>query len=191
MNKELCLRTLENLRRRGFEADFVETSADALRLVLQEAESAQTVGWGGSETLRQIGARDELTARGKVCANTAASADLFLLSANALLTDGRIVNIDGTCNRISASLFGPKRVVYVIGENKIVDGSLDDAIARIHREACPPNARRLGRQTPCGLTGTCTNCDAPDRMCRVIAILERKPARQSARVLLVGEKLGF
>lgn len=191
MNKELCLRTLENLRRRGFEADFVETSADALRLVLQEAESAQTVGWGGSETLRQIGARDELTARGKVCANTAASADLFLLSANALLTDGRIVNIDGTCNRISASLFGPKRVVYVIGENKIVDGSLDDAIARIHREACPPDARRLGRQTPCGLTGTCTNCDVPDRMCRVIAILERKPARQSARVLLVGEKLGF
>lgn len=191
MNKELCLRTLENLRRRGFEADFVETSADALRLVLQEAESAQTVSWGGSETLRQIGARDELTARGKVCADTAASADLFLLSANALLTDGRIVNIDGTCNRISASLFGPKRVVYVIGENKIVDGSLDDAIARIHREACPPNARRLGRQTPCGLTGICTNCDAPDRMCRVIAILERKPARQSARVLLVGEKLGF
>ena len=59
--------------------------------------------------------------------------DLFLLSANALTADGRIVNIDGNGNRVAASVGGPKKVMYVIGRNKIVEGGIDDAIARIKR----------------------------------------------------------
>ena len=191
MNVELCNRTAEALRKRGFEVDVVATRAEACELVLQEAARAANVGWGGSETLKEIGARDRLSGSGVEVRDHRADVDLFLLSANALTADGRIVNIDGTGNRVAASIYGPRRVVYVIGENKIVEGGLDDAIARVKRCACPPNCRRLGRRTPCAETGVCADCDSPDRICKVISVFERRTTGISARVILVGESLGY
>ena len=86
---------------------------------------------------------------------------------------------------------GPGRVVYVIGRNKIVDGGVDDAIARIKRCACPPNCRRLGKKTPCALTGVCADCDSPDRICKVTAIFDRKPTGISALAIVVDADLGY
>ena len=80
-------------------------------------------------------------------------AEAFLTSSNAVLMDGRLVNIDGTGNRVAALLFGPPLAVVVLGRNKIVDGTVEDALARIRRECCPGNARRLGLDTPCARTG--------------------------------------
>ena len=187
-------KTVEALKRRGFEVEAVATKQEALALVMKEAESAQSVGWGGSESIKEIGARDALVKSGKEIRDHQLVCDLFLLSANALTTDGRIVNIDGNGNRVAASICGPKRVVYVIGRNKIVDGGLDEAIARIRRCACPPNAKRLGKRTPCGLAGACVGgegCDSPDRMCKVTAVFDRKPTGISAKVILVDEDLGY
>ncbi len=179
------------LQKRGYEAVVVETPAEAAALVMSAAETAQSVGWGGSETIKALGVRAQLEAAGKEIRDHQLICDLFLLSANALLTDGRIVNIDGSGNRIAASIFGPKQVVYVVGVNKLVEGGLDDAVARIKRCACPPNARRLKRQTPCGLTGVCTDCDSPDRMCKVMAVFDRAPSHTPTRVILVAEALGY
>ena len=142
---------------------------------MKEAESAQSVGWGGSEAVKEIGARARLVESGKELRDPQLECDLFLLSANALTADGRIVNIDGTGNRVAASICGPKRVVYVIGRNKIVDGGVDEAIA-------------------CGLAGACVGgegCDSPDRMCKVTAVFDRKPTGISAKVILVDEDLGY
>lgn len=191
MSEELCRRAVAGLVRRGFEAEFVKTRAEALECVLAEAAGAASVGWGGSETIRQIGARDAIAAAGKEIRDHRADCDLFLLSANALTADGRIVNVDGTGNRVAASIYGPRRVVFVVGRNKIVDGGIDAALARIRAEACPPNARRLGRKTPCALTGRCADCDSPDRMCKVTAVFDRRPTGTSARVIVVDEDLGF
>ena len=188
---ELCTSVVEHLARRGFESVFVATREEALALVLREAESAQSIGWGGSETIKEIGARDALVASGKEIRDHRSDCDLFLLSANAVTGDGRIVNIDGNGNRIAASIHGPKRVVYVIGENKLVAGGLDDAVQRIKREACPPNAKRLARRTPCALTGKCADCVSPDRVCKVMAVFDRKPTGISAKVIVVGQKLGY
>ena len=134
--------TVEALKKRGFEVAAVATKEEALGLVMKEAESAASVGWGGSESVKEIGARARLVESGKEIRDHQLVCDLFLLSANALTTDGRIVNIDGNGNRVAASICGPKRVVYVIGRNKIVDGGLDEAIARIRCCACPPNAKQ-------------------------------------------------
>ena len=186
--------TVEALKKRGFEVETAATRQEALALVMKEAESAQSVGWGGSESVKEIGARDALVKSGKEIRDHQLVCDLFLLSANALTTDGRIVNIDGNGNRVAASICGPKRVVYVIGRNKIVDGGLDEAIARIRCCACPPNAKRLGKRTPCGLAGACVGgegCDSPDRMCKVTAVFDRKPTGISAKVILVDEDLGY
>jgi len=185
---------VEALRRRGFEAEAVSTKEEACALVMKEAESAASIGWGGSETIKEIGARELLVKGGKEIRDHRTDCDLFLLSANALLRDGRIVNIDGTGNRVAASVFGPRRVVYVVGRNKLVDGGLDDAVARIRERACPPNARRLGKRTPCGIAGRCAGgegCSSPDRMCNVTAVFDRKPSGVSAKVILVDADLGY
>jgi L-lactate utilization protein LutB len=191
MNKENCEKLVDALIRRGFEAEFAETSAKAAELVMSEAANCASVGWGGSETIKQIGVREQLLSSGKEIRDHQLEMDLFLLSANAVTLDGRIVNIDGRGNRVAASIAGPKRVIYVIGRNKIVDGTLDDAIARIKRFSCGPNCRRLGKKTPCAENNVCTNCDSPDRICKVMAVFDRKPTGVSAKVIVVNEDLGY
>ena len=189
--KELCVKTVDALRRRGYEALYVATKEEALSAVLEEARAVESIGWGGSETLKEIGAREAIAAMGKEIRAYETKMDLFLLSANALTADGKIVNIDGSGNRIAASIFGPGRVLYVVGCNKIVEGGVEDAIARAKRSACPPNCVRLSKRTPCAETGVCADCDSPDRICKVTAIFDRPPTRTPTRVIVVGEALGY
>ena len=191
MSEELCMKAVEGLKRRGFEAVFVKTPEEAAAIVMKEAEAAASVGWGGSESVKALGVREKLAEAGKEIRDHELVMDLFLLSANALTADGRIVNIDGRGNRVAASICGPKRVVYVIGRNKIVEGGVDEAIARIKRCACPPNCRRLGKKTPCALTGVCGDCDSPDRICKVTAVFDRKPTGVSALAIVVDADLGY
>ena len=132
----------------------------------------------------------ELAKQGRTLVR-ATPCDLFLLSANALTADGRIVNIDGRGNRVAASIAGPSRVVYVIGRNKIVEGGVDEAIARIKRCACPPNCRRLGKKTPCAATGVCADCDSPDRICKVTAVFDRRPTGVPTLAIVVDADLGY
>ena len=183
--------TIDALRRRGYDAVAVATRGEALDIVMKEAESAASVGWGGSETIKEIGARDALEASGREIRDHQTQMDLFLLSANAMTEDGVIVNIDGTGNRVAASIYGPRRVVYVVGRNKIVAGGVAEAIARAKRCACPPNCRRLSKRTPCAAAGVCADCDSPDRICKVTAVFDRCPTRTSTLVVVVDDVLGY
>ncbi len=188
--KEMLERTVEALRRRGFDAQYCATGAEAAALVMKAVEGAAVVGMGGSETLKQIGVAGALASAGRAVVRNA-DCDLFLLSANALTADGRLVNVDGRGNRVAASISGPKQVIFVVGRNKVVDGGLDAAVARIRREACPPNCRRLGKDTPCARTGVCADCDSPDRICKVLVVMERRPSATPTAVLVVDEDLGY
>lgn len=197
----------EALRRRGFAVTCCATGADAAARVIELAADAQGIGFGGSVTIGSLGLADSLAAIGKTIwrhgdpkwkpedkltvMRNELTCDLFLTSANALTADGRLVNIDGNGNRVAASIFGPKHVVFVVGRNKIVDGGLDAAVARIKREACPPNCRRLGKKTPCAETGACADCSSPDRICNVTVVMDRRPSRTDVHVLLVDEDLGY
>lgn len=191
MSAEICQKLVESLKKRGFEAEYAATREDAVRLVLAEAVGAGSVGWGGSETVKELGLREAMADAGKEIRDHQIEMDLFLLSANAVTLDGRIVNIDGRGNRVAASISGPKRVVYLIGRNKIVDGGIDAAICRIKRFACAPNCRRLGKRTPCAETGICADCDSPDRICKVTAVFDRKPTGISAKVIVIDTDLGY
>ena len=184
-------KTVEALKRRGYEAVAVATKEEAKALVLAEAETAASVGWGGSETLKEIGAKDALMNSGKKICDHEMVMDLFLLSANALTEDGIIVNIDGRCNRVAASICGPKRTVYVVGKNKLVAGGVLEAIARAKKFASPPNCKRLNKNTPCATLGVCADCDSEDRICRVTAIFDRSPRGMPTKVILVDENLGY
>lgn len=183
----------EALKRRGYQA-LVLTRSAAVEYVRSEIARVNNVGWGGSESVKALGLREIAAEMGKEIRDHRADCELFLLSANALLEDGRMVNIDGTGNRIAASIYGPKQVIYLIGRNKLVSGGFDEAVARIRREACPPNARRLGRKTPCAVgqcPAECGGCDSPDRMCKVFALFERAPSGTPSTVILVDEPLGY
>lgn len=191
MSAEICQKLVESLKKRGFEAEYAASRGDAVSLVLAEAVNARSVGWGGSETVKELGLREAMADAGKDIRDHQLEMDLFLLSANAVTLDGRIVNIDGRGNRVAASIAGPKRVVYLIGRNKIVDGGIDAAIDRVKRFACAPNCRRLGKRTPCAETGVCADCDSPDRICKVTAVFDRKPTGISAKVIVVDSDLGY
>ena len=163
-----------------------------------------SVGFGGSVTVTELGLYEALQNNGNAvfwhwkaddrrkAQVGAAHADWFVCSTNAITRDGRLVNIDGTGNRVAGMFAGPKKVILFIGKNKLVEGGLDDAIARIKREACPPNARRLGLATPCALTGKCVDCASAQRMCKVTSVIEYPPNLLSElHLVLIDENLGY
>ena len=177
-----------------------EAKTAALRII-----GSRSVGIGGSATVRDMQLAEALQANGnevywhwlaakeakQAARDKALNADVYMCSSNALTADGRLVNIDGTGNRAAGLIYGPHEVVVIVGQNKIV-GSLDEAIERIKRDACPQNARRLGLDTPCARTGKCYDCRVDARMCNVTFILEA-PTRpvKAFHVLIVKEDLGL
>jgi L-lactate utilization protein LutB len=167
-----------------------------------------TVGIGGSITLRTLGIDNALAERGNKVANhwqpnltrtmrntirrKQLNSDIFLSSSNAVTMDGGLVNIDGSGNRVASMIFGPKKVIVVVGVNKLVR-NVEAGIMRARNIASSMNARRLNCKTPCSKTGMCDDdrCNLPERICRIITILEKKPSDTDFTVLLVGEELGY
>ena len=113
-----------------------------------------------------------------------------MTSANALAMDGTIVNIDGTGNRVGVMAWAPGKILYIIGVNKIAS-DVDSALKRARSIASPPNAVRIGMKTPCTAVGRCMDCNSPDRICRVVTMMERAPIGRECHVIIVGEELGY
>ena len=198
---EICGKALA---KNGFKVFPFETKEEAAAAFLADVSKDETVGFGGSVTTRELGLPEALAARGNTIYShwetpsgdkkselrNAMTSDVYVCSANAITENGEIVNIDGTGNRLAALLFGHKRVYIIAGANKLT-GSYEEAILRIKNVACPPNAKRLGRKTPCAAVGHCMNCDSPDRLCNATLVLNRKMGGQDYIIYLINEKLGY
>lgn len=203
--EELIQNALEAMRQRGFDVHQVQSAQEARELVLSMIPAGASVGVGGSMTIRELDLPPALEARGSKVwwhwlnpedrahvHEQARKADVYLASSNAVTRDGRIVNIDGQANRVSSMIQGPAHVILVIGQQKIVDGGLNAAIARIHAQACPPNAKRLKLDTPCAHTGVCNQTECGDDcMCRVTVVLEHPPRGRKITVIFTEEALGY
>ena len=118
------------------------------------------------------------------------SADVFLSSANALSEDGVIVNIDGNGNRVAAISWGPKKVIFIVGLNKVAP-TVETAIARARNTASPINAQRFDISTPCHIDGACHNCNSPESICSYIHLLRNCRNAGRHTVVLVGEDFGY
>ncbi|HSB05692.1 MAG TPA: lactate utilization protein [Thermodesulfobacteriota bacterium] len=204
--EERCKKAVERLKAHEFDAVFVKTKEQAVEEILKWVKPDTKVGVGGSVTIRELGILDQLKARGNIIFDhwvpglsreqsleirkAQMSSDLFLSSSNAVTLTGELVNIDGIGNRVNAISFGPKKVVLVVGYNKIV-GSLEEAMKRVRNEASPPNTKRLNLDVPCAKLGWCVDCNSPQRACRIVVIHERKPMWTDVLVILVGEELGY
>lgn len=198
-------RTAANLKEHGFQVQVFDAGAqardEALRLI-----GSGSVGFGGSMTVSGLGLYETLQEKGNsvywhwkapskdalpAIFDNARKADFYLCSTNAILESGALLNIDGSGNRVAAMFSGPKTLIVIAGQNKLC-GDYSDALARIKREACPPNGRRLNMKTPCTATGVCNDCKGPDRMCRVTVLLERPSFHlPNVHILLVKEDLGY
>jgi hypothetical protein len=117
-------------------------------------------------------------------------ADVMIASSNAVTLDGKLVNLDGSSNRVAGMAFGPKKVILVVGMNKVVS-DVDAAMARVKHYAAPVNAVRLGLDTPCVKTGLCADCRSPQRICNTWSIIEGQTIQGRIHVKLVGEPLGY
>lgn len=195
-----------NLEQHGFKTAQFENRSEALTFLLQQAEGANTVGFGGSMTLEELGLVKGVETLGKITLvhsragltpqerravmQQQLNCDLFFTGTNAVTLDGVLVNIDATGNRVGSMTFGPKQVWIVVGANKITP-DIASALKRVREIASPPNARRLGYKTPCAVTGVCSDCDSPDRICRITTIIERKPRATDIGVCFINENLGY
>ncbi len=202
----LAATVISGLNKRQMEGYYCKTPKEAVELALSLLPKQPTVGFGGSMTLIQSGMLDALKAdpsirlldreavqsaeeKEDVC-RSHFSADAYFMSSNAITADGELINIDGSGNRAAALIFGPKEVFILAGMNKIVP-SVEEAVSRVRNTATPPNCIRLNKQTPCALTGACSNCLAPDCICNQIVITRRSGKKGRIKVLLIGGNLGF
>ena len=196
---------IEKLNRRGMEGyycvDREEANAKAKRFLTPGC----SISWGGSMTLNEIGLLDDLresdyTLYDRTEAKTpeekkaifakAVTSDFYFMSSNAITLNGELINIDGSGNRVACLCYGPEHVILIMGMNKVVP-DVESGIARVHNMAAPPNALRLGLQTPCAEYGRCADCLSADCICAhtVVTRYSRTPGR--IKVLLVGEELGY
>jgi len=205
-NQKLAQELIKQLNRRHIEAFYCPTSEEAVNKVSELIADGSTVTWGGTATVRDLGIPAMLKNRGTLQVLDrdevetpeekqemylkAFSADVYLTSANAISEDGVIVNIDGNGNRIAAISWGPKRVIFVIGLNKVAQ-TVEAALARARGIASPINSQRFEMNTPCKLDGKCHNCNSPESICSYVHFLRNSRGGGRHIVVLVGENLGY
>ncbi|MBO4915814.1 MAG: lactate utilization protein [Oscillospiraceae bacterium] len=192
------------LEARRFKVTVFPTGKAAAEYLNEELDGV-SIGFGGSVTLRELGLYDSLSAHntvfshwnvpeGKTAADMrriAMGTDVYLTSVNALAETGELINIDGTGNRTAGTLFGHKKVYFVIGRNKLAE-DYDKALWRARNVASPKNAQRLGANTPCAEKGDrCYDCKSPGRICRALVVLWEALNGCETEVVLVDEELGY
>lgn len=200
----------EQLNANNFEAYIARDAAEAGRLIVEKIaveSKAQTVSHGGSMTLAETGALDQLqelegvevlrvddpnlSAEEKIeRRRQGLLVDLYLTGTNAVTEDGQLVNLDMIGNRVGAITFGPKKVVIVVGRNKIVP-DLETAMYRIKDYAAPTNTMRLDMKTPCAKTSVCADCNSPGRICNYWTITEKSFPKKRIAVILINDDLGL
>ena len=201
-NGLLSEKVIKGLESRNMSGYYAKDKEEALKLALELIEEGSSVTMGGCMSAHEIGLvealkkgnysfidRDEYEDKRKAML-MAYDADVYLASANAMTEDGVLVNIDGNSNRVSAIAQGPKKVVFIVGMNKVCS-DVDTAMKRARNVAAPINAQRFGLNTPCSKLGTCMDCKSPDTICCQFLITRYSRHEGRIHVILVGEDLGF
>ena len=201
-NELLAQKVIKGLESRNMSGYYASDREEAKKIALSLIPEGSLVTMGGGQSVWDIGLPQALKegnynfldrnlVEDKRAAMLAAyDADVFLASANAITEDGIMVNIDGNANRVSALAVGPKKLVLIVGMNKVCP-DVDAAMKRARNVAAPINAQRFGLSTPCAKTGSCMNCKSPDTICCqfLVTRFSRHPGR--IHVILVNDVLGF
>ena len=200
-NECLAQTVIRGLQSRNMSGYYAANKEEAKKQALELIPEGSRIAMGGCMSAHEIGLIEALEAgnynyidRSKLDARAglmaAYDADVFLSSANAITSDGIMVNIDGNSNRVSCIAQGPRKVVFIVGLNKVCD-DLDGAMKRTRNVAATANAQRFDIKTPCKETGKCFNCKSPDTICCQFLITRYSRHTDRIHVILVNENLGF
>ena len=200
-NQCLARTVIKGLESRNMSGYYAADKEEALKQALQLIPEGSSIAMGGCMSAHEIGLikaleegnynymdRDKMERRAALMA--AYDADVFLSSANAITDDGIMVNIDGNSNRVSCIAQGPRKVIFIVGINKVCS-DLDAAMKRARNVAAPANAQRFEVKTPCKEKGKCFDCKSPDTICCQFLITRYSRHTGRIHVILVNDNLGF
>ena len=194
----------EALEQKQYRVKTFESGKEAAGYLNQSLDGLK-IGMACSATMQALGLYESLSAHNAVCdparcesdeeflerSKECLSKDVFLVTVNAAAETGEFVNLDATGNRLAGSLFGCRKVCFLVTENKVVP-TLEEAIARARNVAGPEDAQRMGLDTPCAKEGCCSDCSCADRICNAMTVYFRKmEGVEEAEVLVIQEAMGF
>ncbi|MDD4082252.1 MAG: lactate utilization protein [Sphaerochaetaceae bacterium] len=213
-NALISKKVIHSLEKNNMKGFYVETAKEVVPLLKELLKEGESIAFGGSITLQECGVIEEvrkgnynmldrfdknLTKEGlEKLKRQAFDCDTFLTGTNAITVNGLLYNVDGNGNRVSAMIFGPKRVIVVCGINKIVS-NLEAAVERVRLVSAPTNCDRVGADTFCSKHGycmyldktMCENSGCVNTICCSTVILSRQRVKDRINVIIVGESLGF
>ena len=201
-NELLAEKVIKGLQSRNMTGYYAPDREAALKIALDLIPEGSTITMGGATSAHEINLPETLQEGNYTFIDRDAyedkreamllayDADVFLSSANAITEDGVLINNDGNANRVSAIAQGPRKVIFIVGMNKVCPDA-DSAMKRARNVAAPINAQRFGLSTPCAKTGACMDCKSPDSICCQFLITRRSLHPGRIHVILVNDVLGF
>lgn len=206
VNEQKILRTIEALNKNNMNGYLVKTKEELIEKIEELVPESSTVSCGGSMSLFEYGVIDHLRS-GKYnfldrdkegltkeevvkVYKEAFFSDAYFASSNAVTEDGKLYNVDGNGNRVAAMLYGPEKVILLVGVNKIVK-NIDEAIKRNREISAPANAKRLNRNTPCTKVGYCMDCKSNERICREYTVIASQMRKDRIHVIFMNENIGY
>ena len=206
VNEKKIEKTINNLKKNNINGYYVKDNDELINLIKDIAKEGEVVSVGGSMSLFESKViellrsgryefldryKKDLTQEDiKEIYRKSFFADTYFASANAITEDGEIFNVDGYGNRVAAILYGPDKVVLIVGVNKIVK-NIEQAVARNRAISGPANAKRLNLSTPCIKTGQCMECNIEDRICCEYTVIKRQRNPKRMHVIFINDTLGF
>lgn len=206
VNEQRIKRTIESLNNNNMNGYLVNSKEELFFKIEQLVSEGSVVSCGGSMSLFEYGVIDYLRNGGykfldrykegltseqitKIFKESFL-ADAYFASSNAVTEDGKLYNVDGNGNRVAAMLYGPDKVILLVGVNKIVK-DIDEAIKR-NREICAPaNAKRLNKKTPCTKVGYCMDCKSNEKVCREFTVIASQNRKDRIHVIFMNENIGY
>ena len=206
VNEKKIEKTINNLKKNNISGYYVKDNDELINLIKDIAKEGEVVSVGGSMSLFESKViellrsgryefldryKKDLTQEDiKEIYRKSFFADTYFASANAITEDGKIFNVDGNGNRVAAILYGPDKVVLIVGVNKIVK-NIEQAVSRNRAISGPANAKRLNLSTPCVKTGQCMECNSEDRICCEYTVIKRQRNPKRMHVIFINDTLGF
>ena len=206
VNEKKIEKTINNLKKNNINGYYVKDNDELINLIKDIAKEGEVVSVGGSMSLFESKViellrsgryefldryKKDLTQEDiKEIYRKSFFADTYFASANAITEDGEIFNVDGNGNRVAAMLYGPDKVIVVVGVNKIVK-NINEAVERNKSMCAPANAKRLDTNTPCKIKGYCMDCSSTDRICCEYTVIKRQRTANRIHVIFLNENLGY
>lgn len=199
-------RTIDSLEKNNMNGYFVQNEEELIEKIKEIVQEGSTVSVGGSMTLFETGVinllrngkynfldryKEGLTKEDiKDIFRKSFAADAYFASSNAVTEEGELYNVDGNGNRVAAMIYGPDKVIVIVGVNKIVK-DVDEAIERNREISAPANAIRLNKNTPCAKVGYCMDCSSSDRICSMYTLIRKQMVKGRIHVIIVNKNLGY